>query len=76
MTLDRGFKAWAERTATSIRAELDLATAAAVSNHANRHRRLRGVPSNHNPSWLHWLFATECIVLWLLLSCKCVILQG
>jgi len=25
MTLDRGFKAWAERTATSIRGELDLA---------------------------------------------------
>jgi hypothetical protein len=25
MTLDRGFKAWAERTATTIRAELDLA---------------------------------------------------
>ena len=28
MTLDRGFKAWAERTATAIRAELDLSSTA------------------------------------------------
>jgi hypothetical protein len=28
MTLDRGFKAWAERTATAIRAELGLSTTA------------------------------------------------
>lgn len=28
MTLDRGFKAWAERTATAIRAELSLSTTA------------------------------------------------
>src|SRR5688572_21659654 len=30
MTLDRGFKAWAERTATSIRTELDLSNTASL----------------------------------------------